>query len=87
MGTQEEASQVIGSGILQLQSWSGRRSYNHGTLEYYKARNRIHTIERNISLPTRQAIANTFMKQEHSITEGYVLLPFHSTVLTSMNKE
>ena len=26
---------------------------HHGTLEYYKARNRIHTIERNISIPTR----------------------------------
>ena len=27
------------------------------------------------------------MRQEHSITEGYVLPPSHSTVLNSMNKE
>ena len=37
--------------------------------------------------PTRQVIEKAFMRQEHSITEGYVLLPFHSTVLNSMNKE
>ena len=75
------------SGILQLQFWSGRRSPNHRTLEYDKVRNRTHTIERNISLPTRLAIAKAFIRKEHSIPEGYVLPPFHSTVLNSMNKE
>ena len=43
--------------------------------------------EHNIPIPTRKIVTKAFMKQEHSITEGYVLLPSHSTVLNSMNKE
>ena len=45
---------VKGTSVAVLEWQKNSHSQNHhGTLEYYKTRNRTHTIERNISIPTR----------------------------------
>ena len=45
---------VKGTSVAVLEWQKNSHSQNHhGTLEYDKARNRTHTIERNIPIPTR----------------------------------
>ena len=45
---------VKGTSVAVLEWQKNSHSQNHhGTLEYYKTRNRTHTIERNIPIPTR----------------------------------